>query len=176
MVLKFLKNGLLPAGDHAITLLDMEKFIREGPGGEQSWDTVWRLQLLQEFKKRYQQLLSVGIQEVYIDGSYATDKFHPNDMDVYFIVPRNIWRSGAEQALKAMDPEFWRFETELGADGKVGYPMAFRQHIEMYPVYLEHTPTHAECPEMIDPKINFFRTDKYSHRAKGIIKIQEVPI
>lgn len=130
--------------------------------------------MLQEFKKRYQQLQAVGINEVYIDGSYATDKFHPNDMDVYFVVPRNIWRSGAEQALKDMDPEFWRFEPELGVDGKLGYPMAFRHHIEMYPVYLEHTPDHAECPEMVDPKIKFFRTDKYSHREKGIIKIQEV--
>ncbi|NMC28380.1 MAG: hypothetical protein GYA42_09600 [Syntrophomonadaceae bacterium] len=173
-MLKFAKSGLLPPGDHAISLEELENFIGRGPGGGQSWDTSWRLQLLQEFKKRYQQLQAVGINEVYIDGSYATDKFHPNDMDVYFVVPRNIWRSGAEQALKDMDPEFWRFEPELGVDGKLGYPMAFRHHIEMYPVYLEHTPDHAECPEMVDPTIKFFRTDKYSHREKGIIKIQEV--
>jgi len=173
-VLKFAKSGLLPPGDHAISLEELEKFIGQGPGGGQSWDTAWRLQLLQEFKRRYQQLRAVGINEVYIDGSYATDKFHPNDMDVYFVVPRKIWRSGAEQALQDQDPEFWRFEPELGVDGKLGYPMAFRHHIEMYPVYLEHTPEYAECQEMIDPKIKFFRTDKYSHRTKGIIKIEEV--
>ncbi|KUG04842.1 hypothetical protein ASZ90_017722 [hydrocarbon metagenome] len=174
-MLKFLKNGLLPPGDHEISLLDLEKCIREGPGKGQTWDKTWRLDLLQEFKRRYQQLLAVGIKEVYIDGSYATDKFRPNDMDVYFVVPRRTWRSGAEQALKDMDPEFWRFETELHEDGKVAYPMAFHHHIEMFPVYLEHTPDFAVCQELIDPKIKFFRTDKHSHRTKGIIKIQEVP-
>jgi hypothetical protein len=87
-MLEFMKNGLLPPGDHEISLADLEKVISEGPGNGQTWDIPWRLQLLQEFKKRYQQLLAVGINEVYIDGSYATDKFHPNDMDVYFVVPR----------------------------------------------------------------------------------------
>ena len=175
MVLQFLKNGLLPVGDHEISLAELEQFMREGPGNGETWDTAWRLELLEEFKKRYQQLLQVGIKEVYIDGSYATDKIHPNDMDVYFVVPRKIWRNGAEKALKDMDPEFWRFDPELLEGGKLGYPMALFHHIEMYPVYLEHTPAHAESPELIDPKIKFFRTDKYSHRSKGIIKIQEVP-
>lgn len=175
-MLRFLKNGLLPAGDLEISLEDLEVYVREGPGNGQTWDTSWRLELLQEFKKRYQQLTAAGIKEVYIDGSYATDKFRPNDMDVYFVVPRKKWRSGAEKLLKTMDPEFWRFETELQEDGKVGYPMAYHHHVEMYPVYQEHTPAYAEAPELVDPKIKFFRTDKYSHRPKGIIKLQEVTL
>jgi hypothetical protein len=175
MMLKFAKSGLLPPGDHAVRMAELEAFIRQGPENAQGWDTAWRLQLLQEFKQRYAQLQAVGIGEVYIDGSYATDKYHPNDMDVYFVVPRKTWNSGAEQALQKMDPEFWRFEPELGADGKLGYPMAFQHHIEMYPVYREHTAEYAECQAMIDPKIKFFRTDKYSHRSKGIIRIQEGP-
>lgn len=81
-VLEFLKNGLLPAGDHEVSLAQLEQLIRQGPGGGGSWDTAWRLHLLDEFKQRYEQLMAVGITEVYIDGSYATDKYHPNDMDV----------------------------------------------------------------------------------------------
>ncbi len=172
-MLKFQKNGLLPAGDHEISIAELEKNIRRGPGDGLTWDTKWRMELLQEFKQRYRQLQSVGITEVYIDGSYATDKFHPNDMDVYFVVPRQLWRNGAEQALKDIDSEFWRFETVSDETGKRGYPMAFRRHVEIFPVYREHTPDYAECTEMIDPKINFFRTDKWSHRPKGIIKIKE---
>lgn len=175
MVLKFLRNGLLPAGDHEISLAELERSMRAGPGGGRSWDTAWRLQLLAEFTQRYRQLAGVGITEVYIDGSYATDKYHPNDMDAYFVVPRKLWRTSAEAALKGLDPEFWRFETVTDPTGKTGYPMAFLRHIEMFPVYQEHTPAFADCPDMIDPKINFFRTDKWSHRPKGIIKIQEVP-
>lgn len=173
-MLKFLKNGLLPAGDHEISLSQLEQLIRQGPGGGRSWDTDWRLQLLEEFKQRYQQLAALGITEVYIDGSYATDKYRPNDMDVYFVVPRKLWRTFAEAALKEIDPEFWRFETVSDPSGKSGYPMAFLRHIEMFPVYQEHTPAGADCLEMIDPKISFFRTDKWSNRPKGIIKITEV--
>ncbi len=173
-MLKFLKNGLLPPGDHEISLAELEQFIRQGPGGGGCWDTAWRLQLLEEFKQRYAQLAAVGITEVYIDGSYATDKYHPNDLDAYFVVPRQLWRTSAEAALKEIDPEFWRFETVSDPSGKRGYPMAFLRHIEMFPVYQEHTPAWADFPEMIDPKIGFFRTDKWSHRAKGIIKITEV--
>lgn len=173
-MLKFLKNGLLPAGDHEISLAQLKRLIREGPGGGRDWDTAWRLQLLEEFEQRYHQLASVGITEVYIDGSYATDKYHPNDMDAYFVVPRKLWRTSAEAALKELDPEFWRFETVSDPSGKSGYPMAFLRHIEMFPVYQEHTPAFADCLEMIDPKINFFRSDKWSHRTKGIIKIQEM--
>ncbi len=174
-MLKFLKNGLLPAGDHEISLADLEQNIKAGPGGGQTWDTKWRLQLLEEFKKRFQQLKSVSITEVYIDGSYATDKYHPNDMDVYFVVPRKVWRESAEPALKKIDPDFWRFETVTDVSGKTGYPMAFSRHVEMFPVYQEHTPAYAECEELIDPKISFFRNDKWSHRPKGIIKIKEGP-
>lgn len=175
-VLMFLKNGLLPAGDHEISLDQLERLIRQGPGGGGSWDTAWRLQLLEEFKQRYEQLAAVGITEVYIDGSYATDKYHPNDLDAYFVVPRQLWRTSAEAALKEFDPEFWRFETVSDPSGKRGYPMAFLRHIEMFPVYQEHTPAWADCLEMIDPKISFFRTDKWSNRPKGIIKITEVPV
>jgi hypothetical protein len=51
-MLEFMKNGLLPPGDHEISLADLEKVISEGPGNGQTWDIPWRLQLLQEFKKR----------------------------------------------------------------------------------------------------------------------------
>ncbi len=170
-MLKFSPSGLLPPGDHNITLAQLKEAIKEGPGRGQSWDAAWRLKLLSEFEKRYHQLLEAGISEVYVDGSFATDKPRPNDIDAYFVVPRKLWLGGLEEKLRALDPEFWCFETVNVGDGKVGYPMSIRFNIEIFPVYMEHTPEHCDCDELIDPKIDFFRTDKYSHKPKGIIRI-----
>lgn len=170
-MIKFQKNGLLSPEDHPISLDELEALLKAGPGNGQNWDTPWRLKLFEELKRRCHELYSIGIDEVYVDGSYATDKAHPNDIDGYFVVPRRWWLDQGEEALKALDPDFWRFEIVPNDEGHAAYPMAFSHNIELFPMYREHTPEYAVCPELIDPKIQFFRTDRYSRKAKGIFRI-----
>lgn len=170
-MLEFQNNGLLSPGDHPISIKDLREFLFIGPKNAHAWDSKWRLKLFTEFEKSYKQLLSVGINQIYIDGSFATDKARPNDLDAYFIVPRSLWRNSAENQLRELDPDFWNFDLINDGTGKVAYPMAINHNIELFPVYLEHTPEYADCDELIDPKIYFFRTDKHSHQEKGIIKI-----
>ncbi len=170
-MIRFNKNGLLSAEDHRITLQELEELQKIGPDNGQAWDSSWRMQLFNELRRRCLELYSIGINDIFIDGSYATDKVRPNDVDGYFIVPRAFWLNEGEKALQSIDPDFWRFEVVNEGDGKAAYPMAFSHHIELFPMYLEHTMEFAPCPELIDPKIKFFRTDRYSHQPKGIFRI-----
>lgn len=170
-MIRMQKNGLMSPEDHPVTLEELEALLKAGPGNGQEWDTSWRLKLFTELKKRCQELYSIGIDDIYVDGSFATDKAHPNDIDGYFIVPRKYWLNEGEAALKAIDPEFWRFEVVPDANGHAAYPMAFSHNIELFPMYLEHTLEYAPCPELIDPKIQFFRTDRYTRKPKGIFRI-----
>ncbi len=44
----------------------------------------WRLFLVNQLEIMAEQLWAVGINQIYIDGSFVEDKAHPNDIDGYF--------------------------------------------------------------------------------------------
>lgn len=51
------------------------------------------------------QLWTVGIHEIFVDGSFAEDKEHPNDIDGYFVCDMRLLVSGAlERELNQLDP------------------------------------------------------------------------
>ena len=79
MLSNFTKKGLLPAGFHIATWGEfIEKFGFNDP----------RLKLLDGLKKGLDLLRNYGCHEVCIDGSYATAKSLPNDIDVAY---DNTW-------------------------------------------------------------------------------------
>ena len=48
------------------------------------WNVSWRLHLVRNLEVIVLQLWKVGIESIYIDGSFAEMKDHPNDIDGYF--------------------------------------------------------------------------------------------
>jgi len=73
-----------------MTLVELERSILvTGPEDkDDNWDTKWRVQLVQNLRILVKELWKEGITEIFIDGSFATDKLHPGDVDGYFVVEK----------------------------------------------------------------------------------------
>ena len=57
-----------------------ESFLVRGPGGQYpQWDAEWRRSLVDNLEILVGQLWQVGIDDIFIDGSFVEDKDHPND-------------------------------------------------------------------------------------------------
>jgi hypothetical protein len=86
------KSGLLPTGMHPATWNELvEKFGFNNH----------RLNLLQGLKKGLNLLYQHGCTEAYIDGSFATSKPFPNDVDVCYDNTRMNWKNFIKE-----QPEF----------------------------------------------------------------------
>lgn len=78
-------DGLLPPGDYVMTLDELAASrLVLGNQHSEHWDETWRLQLLKNLVELVDQLWSVGVTRIFIDGSFAEAKDHPNDIDGYF--------------------------------------------------------------------------------------------
>ncbi|MFT5317840.1 MAG: hypothetical protein ACI8RA_001096, partial [Chlamydiales bacterium] len=79
-------RGLLPVGDYELTILELlTSILVDGPDPRPiSWDKSWRREIVLNLRTLANQLWSVGIKDIYIDGSFVEDKEHPNDIDGYF--------------------------------------------------------------------------------------------
>ena len=87
MIPDFDAEGLLPPGDYEVTFDDLRHSVLVAGTKNQKgyWDAAWRGQLVDNLEVLTRQLWSVGIRDVYADGSFAEDKDHPNDIDGYFV-------------------------------------------------------------------------------------------
>ena len=79
-------SGLLPPGNYEMSLEGLKgSMLVEGPGeGYASWNSHWRLKLVENLEILVGQLWEVGVTEILADGSFVEDKDHPNDIDGYF--------------------------------------------------------------------------------------------
>jgi hypothetical protein len=89
-------DGLLPPSDYELTFDQLRaSILAHGPDDKKtSWDTPWRLRLIDNLEILSRQLWQVGVREIFADGSFAEEKDHPNDIDGYF-----------ECSLDALGPE-----------------------------------------------------------------------
>ena len=90
----FQPDGLLPPGDHQASFDELRRSILVvGPN-----PTL--------------QLWQVGIGDVFVDGSFAEDKDHPNDIDGYFVCPLDLLRTGElARQLNLLDPfKVWTWD------------------------------------------------------------------
>jgi len=101
----FTKDGFLPPGDVELTLHELRNsMLVKGPQNGEPWDAKWRLFLVDQLEVMVQQLWTVGIDQIFIDGSFVEEKAHPNDIDAYFECDLNELASGElEQKLNALD-------------------------------------------------------------------------
>jgi len=84
----FTSDGVLPAGDYAISITELKASqLVVGPGSPDeypNWDAAWRLKLVENLEVLAAQLSRIGIEDIYVNGSFVEDKDHPNDIDGYF--------------------------------------------------------------------------------------------
>ncbi len=139
----FDERGLLPPGDHAVTLRELEqsRLVRP-PDGEMpaaGWDEVRRARLVRNLRTMTRQLQHAGIRRIFIDGSFVEDTPSPNDIDGSFECPLDLLRSGElEQRLNRVDPHrCWTWDparrTAARGSMKRHLPMWHRYRVELYP-------------------------------------------
>lgn len=176
----FTDQGVLPQGDYALTLDALEESVLVlGPGLPRDhpyWDAAWRLQLVKNLRVMVQQLWTVGIEEIFIDGSFAEDKDHPNDIDGYFVCdPRRFASGELEHDLNRIDPEkcwTWDHAARTAHRGypKLQLPMWHAYRVELYPHFTGLIAGVDELGNALEFPA-FFRKCRGTGHAKGIIQI-----
>jgi len=109
----FNDDGLLPIGDYEVALKELRKSILVvGPPGSESWDSAWRNELVNRLEVLVNQLNSIGIRSIYVDGSFVEDKDHPDDFDGYFECDLHLLASGKlERDLNLIEPDkIWTWD------------------------------------------------------------------
>ncbi len=107
----FTDEGLLPPGDYEATFGELrESVLVTGPAEDslwrEGWDAAWREHLTYQAETLCGQLWSVGIGDIFLDGSFVEAKGHPNDIDGYFACDaRRIASGDLKRDLNQIDPE-----------------------------------------------------------------------
>lgn len=176
---QFTADGVLPPGDYAMTLDELPlSMLVTGPSaaGDPDWDSEWRLQLVTNLRVMAQQLWSVGIDEIFIDGSFVEDKNHPNDIDGYFGCDPKWFASGElERDLNLIDPHkcwTWDHSRRRAYRGYVKrqLPMWHAYRVELYPHFAGLIAAKDEHGHPLEFPA-FFRKRRESGNPKGIIQI-----
>lgn len=182
MLPEFNEHGLLPAGDYELTFEQLRASILvQGPRARAPhWDLRWRAGLVDNLEILVRQLWLVGIREIFIDGSFAEDKDHPNDIDGYFVCDMNALITGElVRELNRIDPsKVWTWDPASRrphrGSFKAELPMWHRYRVELYPHFgqlcgiLDRYGNELEFPSA-------FRMSRRDGRPRGIIKIKGAP-
>ena len=182
MLPPFNSHGLLPPGDYELTLADLrQSMLVVGPRtGHPHWDTAWRTRLVDNLSVMAAQLWSVGVEDIYVDGSFAEDKDHPNDIDGYFVCDLAHLASGRlERELNLLDAAkswTWDPSSRRPYQGypKLQLPMWHRYRVEMYP----HFGQLSGIRDKFGNELEFpaaFRTSRRDGQPRGIVKIRRTP-
>lgn len=99
MLPSFTSEGTLPPADYALTIGELRSSILvAGPSNDYpNWDRSWRAKLVDNLAVLVGQLWLVGINDIFVDGSFVEDKEHPNDIDGYFVCDLKELASGMLQ-------------------------------------------------------------------------------
>ena len=182
MLPDFDEHGLLPAGDYELTFEQLRASVLVvGPSaGAPHWDAPWRARLVDNLEVMVRQLWAVGVHEIFVDGSFAEDKEHPNDIDGYFVCDMRMLVSGnLERELNRLDPfKVWTWDPAsrrpYRGSPKAQLPMWHRYRVELYP----HFGQLCGIKDKYGNDLEFpsaFRMSRRDGRPRGIIKIGGAP-
>jgi hypothetical protein len=174
----FTSGGVLPPGDYDLTLAELaaSSLVDRPDVDAAAWDSVWRAQLVRNLGVLVGQLWRIGIDAIYVDGSFVEEKAHPNDIDGYFECDVPYLASGGlERDLNALDPQktwTWRPQSRRydPNSGKSQLPMWFAYRVELYP----HFGQPAGITDQFGHQLQFpsaFRLSRRAHAPKGIIRL-----
>ena len=107
-----------------------------GPPDALEWAAEWRRKLVENLRVMATQLVRVGIDEIFVDGSFAENKNVPNDIDGYFVCDaERWWRGEIRRALQEIDPIWtWAGEKRTAFRGyaKPQLPMWHKYRVELF--------------------------------------------
>lgn len=164
------ENYVLPPGDYPLTLDELEQsLLVNGPsdGRFPGWDRDRRLWLVGNLRILVGQLRQVGINDIYIDGSFIESKGEPDDIDGYYTVDaaqlaQVVGRLYRVNPLlpRVNDQSTWVHIPKKGEKR----PELYQQfHIELFWEIITVPPSPAFFA-------TWFRQTR-SHRSKGIVRI-----
>lgn len=179
----FNSDGLLDVGTYEATFSEIKNSILiSGDGQSSTWDKLWREDLLKKAELLVKQLWAVGVQDVFLDGSFVEDKDHPNDIDGYFDPHLSMFHQEdvikfqqIVSALNNLDPyKAWTWDpTSRRPDrgsGKRQLPMWHLYRVELYPHLGQGTGITDQYGN--DQKFPAaFRQSRNGFKPKGIIKV-----
>jgi hypothetical protein len=171
-------DGMLPPGDYELTLdeLRASSLVTGIGAGSPTWNAPWRASLVENLAILVHQLWTVGVHEIYADGSFVEDKDHPNDIDGYFICDLRRLASGdLQRELNLLDPhKVWTWDPRerrpFRGYPKKQLPMWHQYRVELYPHYGQFSGIRdAFGNELEFPSA--FRLSRRDGRPRGIVKI-----
>lgn len=176
----FTAEGLLPPGDYVLTLGELaESVLVVGPADQKrspNWDTPWRRHLVGNLAILVGQLKTVGVSEIFIDGSFVEDKDHPNDIDGYFVCDLGRLASGElERERNLLDPHrVWTWDPASRRPFR-GYPksqlpMWHQYRVELYPHYGQLCGLRDKYGHELEFP-SAFRMSRRDGKPRGIVKI-----
>lgn len=177
---RFTDNGVLPAGDYPLTLDELKEshlvtgqYTQYEPG---IWDFEWRLQLVNNAEVLINQLWQVGIENIFLDGSFVEDVSRPRDIDGYFECDMDYFSTRQfHKDINALDSKQvwdWGKRYPDNNSAKRQLLMWHVYHVEFYPHYQPNQS--SGIPDEFGHPQTFpaaFRKSRKRHLPKGIIKI-----
>lgn len=179
----FNSDGLLPVGTYDATFADIKSSILvQGTGASSTWDKTWREQLVDQASILVNQLWSVGVTDVFLDGSFVEDKDHPNDIDGYFDPHLSMYDVADAvkfgelvSNLNSLDPhKVWNWDpkSRRGVPGfsKPQLPMWIFYRVEFFP----HLDQGSGIIDSFGNNLKFpsaFRQSRNGFKQKGIVRV-----
>lgn len=178
MLPDFTSEGYLPPSDYGLTLGELRSsmLVSGPPSGYPNWDRSWRAQLVDKLAVLADQLWTVGLTDIFVDGSFVEDKDHPNDIDGYFVCELRELASGRlEQELNLLDPQkVWTWDP-ASRRPYLGYP---KKQLPMWHAYRVELYPHFGQPSGICDKYgnelefpSAFRRSRRDGEQRGIVKL-----
>ena len=181
--LKFNKEGLLDPGTYEASFDEIRKSILvQGDGRSPTWDKKWRGDLVNRSEILVKQLWAVGIEDIFLDGSFVENKDHPNDIDGYFdphlsmLKPADVVDfAKIVSELNDLDPhKVWNWDPRSRKSYR-GYtkkqlPMWLHYRVEFFP----HLDQGTGIKDQYGNDQTFpaaFRLSRSEFRPKGIVKV-----
>lgn len=181
---QFNKNDVLDVGTFKVTFTELRSsLLVTGDGSSPHWDMKWRSTLVDNLERLADQLWKVGIEEIFIDGSFVENKDRPNDIDGYFDtgisqVNRQTMAGFEKQVsqLNSIDPfKIWTWDANSRIfdpkTGKAQLPMWMRYRVELYP-HIEGM--FSGIRDQYGNNLQFpsaFRQSRRNFIPKGIVKV-----
>ena len=175
---RFNEHGLLPPGDHDLTLDELgESHLVTGSG--EPWSVKIRAQLVRNLRILVNQLWRVGIENIFIDGSFVENRAKPHDIDGYFECKLMDLATGdLQRDLNALDPhKCWTWSPAArrpeSSSTKSQLPMWHIYRVELYP-HANSRMTNSGIRDEHGNELQFpaaFRRERDTGRQKGIVKI-----
>jgi hypothetical protein len=183
MPLSFDAHGMLH-GDHELTIDQLrESLLVRGPTPRPThWDETWRLKLVDNLEILVKQLWTIGLREIFIGGSFAEDRDHPNDIDGYFVCRDKWFRefvSGQlEKRLNLLDRyRVWTWDKQPWPKddrGERQIPMWHQYRVALYPLTLPAMPCGIPGPKGAEQSFDrAFRRSRRGWKPRGMIQIVE---